>query len=178
MGYFDRLIGSAFSNSTDGKTVFYPYGILGSGYELSEKNNRKIRVFLKRYVVVSLIVLIISFLFFRAYGLFLLVALLPVYMHKISSLLSTQAKLSGRLTFRDSARNMARSMGLPTCILLLIGNCILLLGSMVCVAYSQNIWVGILGVVFFGVGVVHSSFLIKYGIRDKALRVSKNRPQS
>ena len=178
MGYFDGLLGASFRKTADGKTIFYPFGMSGSSYALSEDGDRKIRAFLKRYMLLSLIVLILAMLIFRSYGLFLLVVLLPVYMHKISGLLSTEERISKRPTIRDSASNMACTMGLSTCVLLLIVNCILFLASIVCLCYLQAIWVGILGVILFGLGVVHSSLLVKHSLGHGSHRVSKGQPQS
>src|SRR6266581_3103170 len=55
MGYFDAIVGSSFKRTADGRTAFYPWGVLGAGYVLTdEKTHRGIRALLRRYYVVSL----------------------------------------------------------------------------------------------------------------------------
>jgi hypothetical protein len=164
MGYFDGLIEAGFGKTADGRTLFSPFGILGASYAVSEESARKIKLFLKNYMLLCLITLAVSITIFRLPGLFLIVVLMPVYVHKIKGLLSGEKRISQRPSLRDTTRNMARAMGLATCVLLLIANCLLFLASIFCLSYLQAIWVGILGVILSGLGIFHSSLLVKYSL--------------
>jgi threonine/homoserine/homoserine lactone efflux protein len=61
MGYFDGLVSGNFKTAQDRSKLFFPWGILGSGYAISsEADYRRLRQQVKGYIVVSLVLIIAS----------------------------------------------------------------------------------------------------------------------
>ncbi len=47
-GYFDGSASALFKKTEDGRVIFYPWGVLGSGYEIpTDQRYREIRQFVK-----------------------------------------------------------------------------------------------------------------------------------
>ena len=56
MGFLDALTANSFKKDASGKTVFYPWGVLGKGYILpDQETENKTRAFIIRYYMVCLI---------------------------------------------------------------------------------------------------------------------------
>jgi hypothetical protein len=61
MGYFDGLTSGSFKTSQDGRRLFFPCGVLGSGYAIaSERDYQRLRQHVKAYTVVTLVAVIAS----------------------------------------------------------------------------------------------------------------------
>jgi hypothetical protein len=58
MGYFDAVTSSAFKTTEDGRRLFFPWGVLGRGYVLSERQYEKLRGQVKIYMIVTLVLVI------------------------------------------------------------------------------------------------------------------------
>jgi hypothetical protein len=68
MGYFDALTSSAFKTGTDGRRLFFPWGVLGSGYVLaSEHDYERLQRQIKIYLIVAM-VLIIAAIMLKPYA--------------------------------------------------------------------------------------------------------------
>ena len=64
MGYFDGLTSGSFKTTQDGHRLFFPWGVLGSGYAIaSEQNYQQLRQQVKAYMVVTLVLVIASGLY-------------------------------------------------------------------------------------------------------------------
>lgn len=162
MSYFAGLVEASFKKGENGKTIFYPYGALGSGYVLSEESESNVKSFVKRYLIICLPAAILSSIVLRIYAIPLLIIFLSLYVIKVRRLLLTEKQSSERMTLRDITKKMARSMGLSTCLLLLIMSIVLFLVSIVTIISFDSTWVGILGSIFFGTTGLQAVFLVKY----------------
>ena len=61
MGYFDGLTSGSFKTAEDGRRLFFPWGVLGSGYAIAtEQDYRRLRQQVKAYIVVTLVAVIAS----------------------------------------------------------------------------------------------------------------------
>jgi hypothetical protein len=61
MGYFDGLTSGSFKTAEDGRRLFFPWGVLGSGYAIaSEQDYLRLRQQVKAYMVVTLVLVIAS----------------------------------------------------------------------------------------------------------------------
>ena len=61
MGYFDGLTSGSFKTAQDGRRLFFPWGVLGSGYAMaSEPDYQRLRGQVKAYMVVTLVLVIAS----------------------------------------------------------------------------------------------------------------------
>lgn len=92
MGYFNGLVNASFKKGELGRTVFYPYGMLGYGYILSQDSERRIKSFLKRFAIICLPIAILVGTLFKLYGIVLLIIFIPIYSFRIRNLLATATK--------------------------------------------------------------------------------------
>jgi hypothetical protein len=61
MGYFDGLTSGSFKTAQDGRRLFFPWGVLGSGYAIaSEQDYLRLRQQVKAYMAVTLVAVIVS----------------------------------------------------------------------------------------------------------------------
>jgi Ca2+/Na+ antiporter len=61
MGYFDGLTSGSFKTAQDGRKLFFPWGVLGSGYAIaSEPDYQRLRQQVKAYMAVTLVLVIVS----------------------------------------------------------------------------------------------------------------------
>lgn len=59
MGYFDGLTSGSFKTTQDGRRLFFPWGVLGSGYSIAtEQDYQRLRQQVKGYMIVSLVLII------------------------------------------------------------------------------------------------------------------------
>ena len=56
------LLNAGFKESQDGKTVFYPYGVMGCGYIVSERTEKRIRNLRAVYVSMFIFTVFLGFL--------------------------------------------------------------------------------------------------------------------
>jgi|KBSMisStaDraftv2_1062788.scaffolds.fasta_scaffold11459_6 hypothetical protein len=113
MGYFEGLSSSSFKKDADGRTVFYPIGILGRGRLLPDlATEERIRAFLIRYYMVSLsLIIVVVASVHWGWG----AALIPVlwlWFHLGTKLLVAGLPSStSRLTLKESYANSANAHG-------------------------------------------------------------------
>jgi len=167
MSYFDGLVNASFKKRDDGQTIFYPFGVIGSGYVLSEDSERKIRAFLKWYTKICLTSVILVLIISRYYVIFLLPIFFAVYLFKIHHFLSGATRIPGRMTIAEYSKNMAYSMGLPMCVMLLVLGLLAFFASFICLFIPRGRWAGLLGVVFFGACLAQSIFMVRYCVQKK-----------
>lgn len=164
MGYFDGLADGSFKRTDDGRIIFYPWGILGSGYEIpTDESYREIRQYVKRYLIVSLPLVIALFIF--AGWLFAFVAL-PIlflaYLFKIRNLTREFTKASEKLSLKESYQLQAASHNLGVLWALEIGSIILvLLGIGILFVSREAHFVAIVSILFFGLCSLAIGFMIR-----------------
>jgi hypothetical protein len=60
MGYFDNLAAASFKVDSSGRTVFFPWGIIGKGYVLKNKlQEQELKKIIKIYHITSLVLVLI-----------------------------------------------------------------------------------------------------------------------
>ena len=164
MGYFDGLTASCFKFGEDGRTIFFPYGIFGKGYTVpNDSKENELRNFMKKYYVVTLPIVIgvgvgIGWLFS-----FLI---LPFFL--LWSFITLRRKTNGlqvseeRLKFIESLHNSAEAHNTITLWVLFIFSVLFVVGSVFLIAKKpEELFVGLLGFVFFGSGSVVFFKMIK-----------------
>ena len=120
MGYFDGLADTAFKRSNTGQTLFYPWGIFGSGFVLkTEEQHAKIRKLIKKTYIVLLIAIVIIQL---TVGFWLNAVMLPIfgilYHIAVQKKTTNLSRTPEKLRFFESFRNSATSHTLATLIML------------------------------------------------------------
>jgi len=166
MGYFDGLTDGAFKTNPEGKLLFYPWGVLGKGYALPGVDKKEeIRRFVKSFYVVSMPLIFITGLTVGwIYSSIWMPPLVFWYWLRMKRLLegvtTTTEKLKVAEAYKSSARshNIGTLWFLEACSVLFV-----LAGLFILFKSTQNWFVGLASVIFFGA----CSLAIGYMIRVK-----------
>src|SRR3954454_2116217 len=151
MGYFDALTSGYFKTATDGRKLFFPWGVLGRGYTIdSQQDYEQLRRQVKAYTIVSL-VLIVGVTALQAYvGAVVLGALLiAFYLGWMRYLLRGLQASDERLLLQDSMTSQARAHSVIGLWLLQIGAlAFVALGVLILVIDPDN-WLTAFGAIVF-----------------------------
>jgi len=111
VGYFDVLTSSSFKTAEDGRRLFFPWGILGSGYVIpSGEEFERLRRHVKAYTVISLYLIIIAVAWKGFVGGFVVLPLLVVpYVVWVQSQCRRLHQTDERLTLSESLAGQART---------------------------------------------------------------------
>jgi Ca2+/Na+ antiporter len=113
MGYFDGLTSGSFKTTEDGRRLFFPWGVLGSGYAIaSEQDYLRLRQQVKAYMVVTLVLVIVSGMY-EPYlaplaAAALLVCFYLVWMRRV---LPRLQRSDEKLSLQESMTSQARAHG-------------------------------------------------------------------
>jgi hypothetical protein len=154
LGYFDGLTDAAFKKDSQGKNLFFPWGVFGAGYVLEdEAAKNKMRRYLKINYMIMLPSLFLLLMFVGAIKTVLASLMYSVWfyfqLHKMTRQLPRSTE---KLKLSESSLNSARSHSLFTLILLTL----LSLGFVAAgiwisvVGVDSEVWVGYMCIVFFG----------------------------
>lgn len=166
MGYFAGLADASFKEDSNGNTVFYPWGVLGKGRILpDEATKTKLRKFIILYYQISLPLLILLGVL-RLWWLALLAA--PViflwFLFQSKNLTKGCEISNEKLTVKESYRNSARSHNkIMLWCMLIISLLFVLTGIYAFI--KGKFFIGLIGVVFFGLCSAVFIFMLK--ARDK-----------
>ena len=165
MGYFDGLASGSIKKDAEGRTVFYPLGVLGRGRVLpNEAAEQRVREFLIRYYKVSLPVII---------GLGALVnwlwsaALVPVFMawfyFGTKSLVAGYPYSDSKLTLKEGYANSAAAHNAFTLWALLICSVLFVVGGILMASTAhatEQRLIGVGSVAFFGLTSVALGYML------------------
>ena len=117
MGLFDGLTNSSFKSDAEGNTIFFPYGKLGKGRAIADRNTEeKVRRFITRYLWVNLFFVIVVG---RLVGFFWILLALPIiiawYRREIERHLKDAPTSDTKMSVEESMQNMA--IGTPRLLL-------------------------------------------------------------
>jgi len=113
MGYFDGLIDGSMKEDEHGRTVFYPFGVLGKGKVIpSDEEKQDLRNFIKRFYQFLFPLMIlggctVGWLWTAVAS----SAVLVPYYYVLHKKIRNFSTASSRLTFAESLRNSALSYG-------------------------------------------------------------------
>ncbi|MBN1545705.1 MAG: hypothetical protein JW902_03505 [Syntrophaceae bacterium] len=155
MGYFDGLTDASFKTDEKGNTIFYPWGILGRGYILPEDKKDSFRNGIKRFLQISLpLVILITVLKLWLLLLIVLPVFIIGYTIWIKKITKNLNSSSNKLTLSESTINSARSHNLTTLWFLAIGSLLFVVASIFIIIIAPEKWtIGLPGVIFFGFGL-------------------------
>ena len=111
MGYFDGLASGSFKTTEDGRRLFFPWGVLGGGYDIaSEPDYQRLRQQVKAYMVVTLALVIASGMY-EPYRAPLAAAALHVcfYLGWMWRLLPRIERSDEKLSMQESMTSQART---------------------------------------------------------------------
>jgi hypothetical protein len=153
MGYFDGLTSGSFKTTQDGRRLFFPWGMLGSGYSIaSEQDYQRLRQQVKGYMIVAL-VLLIATNSFKGYVATVIVAALltSLYLAWMWHLLRRLKASGERLSLQESMTSQANAYGAIVLWLLEIATLALVVGGIFMFVVDPSQWLVALGVtIFFG----------------------------
>jgi hypothetical protein len=111
MGYFDALVSGSFKTTADGRTVFFPFGALGRGYEVgSEHDYASLRWQVKAWIIGGIIWAVGALeLLGNVPGLIAAAALLALYCTWTGYLTRGMRPSDQRLSLRESFTAQARA---------------------------------------------------------------------
>lgn len=156
-----------FRKGVDGRSIFYPYGILGKGYILSNQDEIKIKQFLGYYHIMSFLLALISAVFFSYFALCLLLIFVPFYFVRINFLLHNAQKAVERMSFEEIHRNMASSLGFGGVLFLLLAALVMMGASLFYLYLGKSVFLGIAGLLMTSLSILQSIYLFKLLISKK-----------
>lgn len=156
MGYFEGISSRSFKKDTDGRTVFYPIGILGKGRVLPDQpTEERIRVFLIRYYRVSLSLVIVLAASVRWIWAAALIPVLWLWFYVgIRPLIAGLPQSPSKLTLKESFVNSAAAHSKGLLWAMFVGSGLFVLGGVVILSRSRNTedaLIGLSSIAFFGV---------------------------
>jgi len=172
MDYFDGMTDGKFKTDAQGRFLFYPWGVLGTGYVLpDEPKKQQIRKFVKLCCVLFWPLMIGTIIFVGwAFSFVMLFLILLYYGFETSKFLKGVPVTGDRLTLRESYANSAKSHNLGTLWMMTIFSALFLLSSFAILKHNKDAWLfGLVSVIFFGA----STFAHGYMIKAKRLSRSK-----
>jgi hypothetical protein len=148
--YFKRLTDRLFKVDDRGRSLFYPWGSLGKGYIVADKQiERNIRLFVAYYYAVCFVLMV--GLLFTGYMKYSYVLILPVFIvwaigvrYFTQNLETTEIKL----TFTESMTRFAKTRSKAILLLTVIIGCSLVVLSIQTYLSQRSAWAG-LAVIFF-----------------------------
>jgi len=167
MGYFDGLAEAIFKKTSDGRSIFYPWGILGKGYIVPDAmTKQKLINFTKRQYIVLLPFVIGVGVFV---GWIWACVLLPVYflwyLFAISKMTEGLQVTNTKLKISQSLRNSAMFHNIILVWFMFVFSILFVLGSIAIlsglVTSSDGYLVGLLGFLFFGLCSIAFGYMIK-----------------
>jgi len=154
MGYFDALTSSSFKRASDGRRLFFPYGILGRGYIIdSEQAYETLRRRIKAFIVAGLVLIIGASALQGLAGAFFIAALsIAFYVIWARFLLRGLQQSDEKLSLEESMTSQAITHSAVGLWLLGIGALAFVgLGILMLIADSRN-WLMVLApTIFFGI---------------------------
>jgi hypothetical protein len=150
MGYFEGFAGALFKEKEDGLIIFYPHGIIGSGYIVSSEQATKLKRFIRRYYGISLPLVLAAAIIVNIVALLLLILILPIYYIRIKQLLANTRKADEKLKFSESWKHQSEEMGIRSCGLMFTLSLIMTVAAIFAVLISDFSPMAIIGLVIFG----------------------------
>lgn len=151
MGYFDGLTASSFKTDEKGNTIYYPWGIFGTGYILPEDKKDNFRKKIKRHMMVFVPLSIILTVLLKIWAVFALPLYFLGYWIWIKKNIEGLAISSAKLTLKDTTTNSARAHNFGTLWLLEISALLFVAAGIIILVYRPQKWIaGLSSIVFFG----------------------------
>jgi hypothetical protein len=164
MGYFDGLTNGMFKTDSDGRLLFYPWDVCGSGYVLSDDSKKEeVRKFVSLWYKISLPVL---FGIGVGIGWIFALPLLPLvffwYYFTTARLLRGLPTTSTRLTLRESYTSSAKSHTAASLRFLLALSIAFVLAGLLVLLVKREEWIiGLASILFFGLCAIGIGYMMK-----------------
>lgn len=165
MSYFDGLTDGIFKTDTQGRKVFYPWGVLGKGYVTrDEAHYESLRSKIKYTYIIMLPAIIIGQSVFGWKVTMAFAVVYTLWYIVMLKLWVAGLEVSGeKLTISESRKNSAKSHSRGALIFFVIVSVFFVLLGLL-VALAGKVWLGLLTSGFFGL----CGLMIFQMLRDKA----------
>lgn len=169
MGYFDGLTEASFKKNAQGETLFYPWGVLGKGYIVSDaKKEADLRKFTKLNYMITLPLVIVNQSLF---GFIPNLVLLPIYLIAFLVILKKLTKdlpiANEKLKITESYKNSASKHNLATLIVLGLSSLVFTITGLLFIIEGRNTVLGGFALVLFGLTTVAISYMAWNKIKNK-----------
>jgi hypothetical protein len=174
MGYFDGLASGSFKTSQDGRRLFFPWGVLGSGYAIaSEQDYQRLRQHVKAYTVVTLVAVIASGIYEPYLAPLAAAALLVCfYLAWMWRVLPRLQRSGERLSLPESMTSQAQAHGAVVLWLLAIACIVFVVTGVVMSVFDSTSRLAALAcTVFFGLCAAKIARLLALRHRTAATRL-------
>ena len=171
LSYFDGLTAASFKTDPQGRTVFYPWGTLGSGYVLEdEEAHERVRTFVKRFYKAAIPAIIPPLAALSLYGVLgilicsavLMILILGWYTVAVNRITAGLAPSNEKLTVADTSASSAKAHSWTTLVLLTLGSFVFVAAGVFLVSVG-NVLIGMVTIVSFGLcaGVFAYMIIVK-----------------
>jgi hypothetical protein len=152
MGYFDALTSSAFKTTEDGRRLFFPWGVLGRGYVLTERQYEKLQKQVRIYMIVALVLIIAMAVLKEYLATAVVVAfLLGFYLIWMKFVLADLQPADERLSLEESMTSQAvRHNPVMLWFMTIVSFAFVAMGVFALIIDRANWWIGLGCIVFFG----------------------------
>jgi Ca2+/Na+ antiporter len=172
-GYFNALAAGAFKITPDGRRLFFPWGVLGRGYEIpTDQEYQQLRRQMRLYIIVSLTLVIVPMAAqYTLVGLSICVLLMVSFAIWSHYRLRGMKPVDERLTFGESVSIQARTHRPVTLWVLLIASLVLVASGIAVLLLQPGEWVAaVLAIIFFTLCAAMFAWMLR--IRRRAISQS------
>lgn len=168
MGYFDGLADAIFKSDSQGRAVFYPYGIMGKGYLVNEEQRQRLRKNVKLTYMIMLPLIIVNQV---AFGYMANLIVLPLfyiwYFWAVRKVSRGLEKSTEKLKVAEAYTNSAKSHNLWVLIILALLTPFLIILGLAVLGTGQNELAGLFLILLFGAAEVAICYMIYTRYRDR-----------
>ena len=154
MGFSDRRTAEHFHRTSDGKTIFYPWGVLGAGYEIpNDQKYQEIYDSLKKFNSICLSIILFS----AGLGLLLLPIITIIWIILVKKWVRGLVKANEKLTLHKQAKDSNLDelwFGAIVSLLFVVGGIWLIFNT------QGNHFLGIVTILFFGSAGIFEGWMI------------------
>lgn len=174
MAYFDGLVNASFKQARDGRTAYYPWGVLGKGILVPDAAfERRLRRLLKSFYLCMLPLVVCAVVFLNLWQTALLVLLLTLAFSIQSARLTRGLpRTAEALTMRESMANSAWGHGKTSLSLAAAGSGVFVLLGLILMSIAKDgktLLIGLGHVVVFG-GCCFVFLKMRKSLRDQIKR--------
>ncbi len=153
MGYFEGLTSSSFKATQDGRWLFFPWGVLGGGYDIaSAEAYQRLRRQIKAYMIATLVLIIGTVSLLGPIACFIMAAgPLAFYLGWMCYLLPRLQYSGEKMSLQESMTSQARAHSVFGLRAMQIGSLVLMAGGiMMLVSEPDQRLMAAFTILFFG----------------------------
>jgi hypothetical protein len=169
MGYFDGVTEASFKKNKEGQTLYYPWGIFGKGYLITDAaKESQLRNFTKyNYMLILPLVILNQIIFGPVPNLIIFPIYTIIFIALIKKFTNGLPVVTEKLKVSEAYRNSAKRHDLFTLIILDIVALLFVALGLLFVIEKRNTLLGIFAIVLFGLAATTLSYMAWSKIKHK-----------